>query len=68
MRNQSIGSEWHKSLEVATVTGIVMRGGLWCVELLDSKDVWKAGDWKENIPGREEGRNESKRHRVLAVF
>ena len=44
MRSQSLESEWHKNVEVPAVTGFVMGGGLQCVELLDSKVVWKAGD------------------------
>lgn len=49
------------------VIGIVMRGFLYFVvfKLLDSKEVWRAGDWKESISGRKDGRSESKRHRSV---
>lgn len=59
-------SKWHKSLELATVTGIAMGGLLFVLlELLDSSDVQKAGVWEESILWNEDGRSKSKRHRSV---
>lgn len=56
---------------MAIVTGMVVGMGppiVVTLELLDSNDLWMAGDWKENILGRKDDRSESKRPRVFGVF
>ena len=70
MRSQSLESEWHKNVEVPAVTGFVMGGGLQCVELLDSKVVWKAGDCNRIrlMTGEKRARGKARGSEVSCVF